>query len=239
MFIGDYHTHTKFSDGKGSVMENALAAKALGLREIAVTDHGFHLLRKGGEKYRRLKEECAEATALTGVKVIAGVEADILSTEGDLDLPESAMSEIDYLIAGFHKFAPPKNLSSFFKMYFVTYFNGLIPTGDRAKARNTEALIAAIERYPIRAITHLGHSLKVDLGAVARACAEKDVLVEINAKHLRDFKGHWKALSESGACFVVNSDAHRPCDVGVLDVAFKRALEEGIPPDRIVNYCGE
>ena len=46
MFIGDYHTHTNYSDGKGSVMDNALAARQRGLKEIAVTDHSFHLLRK-------------------------------------------------------------------------------------------------------------------------------------------------------------------------------------------------
>ena len=239
MFIGDYHTHTKYSDGRGSVLENALAAKALGLREIAVTDHGFHLLGKGGEKYRRLREECAEATARTGVKVIAGVEGDVRSLEGDLDLAESEMTDIDYLIAGFHKFAPPKSLSDFTKMYLVTYFNGLIPTSERAKERNTQALIRAIERHPIRVLTHLGHSLKVDVAAVAAACAEKGVLVEINAKHLRDFKGEWSALAESGARFIVNSDAHRPSEVGALQAAFDTAVREGITPDRIVNYSGD
>ena len=238
MFIGDYHTHTKYSDGRGSVLENALAAKSLGLREIAVTDHGFHLLRKG-EKYRRLREECAEATARTGVKVIAGIEADIRSLDGDLDLAESEMEEYDYLIAGFHKFAPPKSLSDFNRMYLVTYFNGLIPTSEKARARNTEALVRAIERYPIRVLTHLGHSLKADVGAVAVACAKKGVLVEINAKHLRDFKGQWSALAESGARFVVNSDAHRPSEVGALQTAFDTAVREGITPNRIVNYSGD
>lgn len=38
---GDYHTHTIYSHGKGTVLENALQAKARGLREIAITDHGF------------------------------------------------------------------------------------------------------------------------------------------------------------------------------------------------------
>ena len=101
------------------------------------------------------------------------------------------------------------------------------------------ALIAAIRRYPVKAVAHLNHSLKVDVGAVAKACAEKGVLVEINAKHLKDLDGQWKALKDSGARFVVNSDAHKPSEVGALEKAFNKAVEEGIAPCRIVNYCGE
>lgn len=239
MFVGDYHTHTRYSDGKGSVLDNALAAKARGLKEIAVTDHGFHILGKKGEKYLRLKEECKQVSEETGITVLAGVEADVVSLQGDLDLSEEEMSSVDYLIAGFHKFAPPKSISDFFRMYFVTYFNGLIPTSKKAREANTAALIASLDRYPIKVLTHLGHSLKVNVGAVARACAERGVLVEINAKHLRDFKGEWQALYESGAKFILSSDAHRPSEVGALEKAFLTATEQGIPADRIVNYCGE
>ena len=239
MFVGDYHTHTKYSDGKGSVAENAATAKARGLAEIAVTDHGFHLFRKGPQKYLRLKAECEAATKKTGVTVLAGAEADLLSFEGDLDGTESELADVEYLIVGFHKFAPPKRLSVFLKMNFVTFFNGLIPTSKAAKKRNTEALIAAIRRYPVKAVAHLNHSLKVDVGAVATACAERGVLVEINAKHLKDLDGQWEALAASGARFVVNSDAHKPSEVGAMEKAFKKAVEEGISPSRIVNYCGE
>ena len=236
MFTGDYHTHTTFSDGRGSVMENAIAAKEKGLKEIAVTDHGFRILTMGFKKYLRAREECHKAEEATGVKVIAGVEADIVSPRGDVDIREDHIEPIDYIIVGFHKFAFPKNLSTFFKMYLVTYFNGLIPTGKRAKARNTRALIAAIERYPIKVIAHLNHSLKVNVGEVAAACAKRGVLVEINAKHLKAFKGHWQELAESGASFIVNSDAHRPKDVGDLQAAFDEAVRQGIAPERIVNY---
>ena len=38
---GDYHTHTIFSHGKGTILENALSAKEVGLKEIGISDHGF------------------------------------------------------------------------------------------------------------------------------------------------------------------------------------------------------
>ena len=237
MFIGDYHTHTTFSDGKGSVMENAVAAKEKGLREIAVTDHGFRILTMGFKKYLRAKRECKAAEEATGIKVIAGVEADVVSPQGDVDIREDHVAPIDFIIVGFHKFAFPKNLSTFFKMYLVTYFNGLIPTGKKARERNTRALIAAIERYPIKVVAHLNHSLKVNVGEVARACAERGVLVELNVKHLRALKGHWQELVDSGAEFVLSSDAHRPREVGDLQAAFDEAIKHGIAPARIVNYA--
>ncbi|HOR86487.1 MAG TPA: PHP domain-containing protein, partial [Bacillota bacterium] len=37
----DYHTHTIYSHGTGSIMDNVTAAKNKGLTEIAVTDHGI------------------------------------------------------------------------------------------------------------------------------------------------------------------------------------------------------
>ena len=236
MFLGDYHTHTTYSDGKGSVAENALAAKRRGLKEIAVTDHGFHVLPRGGKKFLDTKAECREAERLTGIRVLAGVEADVVSPDGTIDLPEALLPEVECLVVGFHKFAPPKGLSAFFKMYFVTYFNGLLPTGKKARARNTHALIAAMDRYPVKILAHLGHSLRVNVAEVAKACAERGVLIELNAKHLRALKGHGRALAESGARFVLCSDAHKPEDVGDLDAAFDFAVKSGIDPARIVNY---
>ncbi len=237
MFIGDYHTHTTFSDGKGRVLDNAWAAKNKGLKEVAITDHAFHVFPKG--KYVALQKQCREAEKETGVKVFAGIEADITSLEGDVDIPEEWRDSIEYMLVGFHKFAPPKNLVSFFKMYFVTYFNGLIPTSKKNRERNARIIIEAISRYPIKALVHINHSLKVDVGLVARACAEKNVLLELNAKHLNDLNGWWSTLVESGVKFILNTDAHRPSDVGCLNKALERVLKEGISPERIVNYCGE
>lgn len=236
MFTGDYHTHTTFSDGKGTVLDNALAAKARGLSEVAITDHGFRILTMGFKKYLRAKKECEEAEKVTGIRVIAGIEADIVSPEGDVDIRPDHVDPIDYIVVGFHKFAFPKNVSTFFKMYFVTYFNGLIRTSKKARARNTRAVIAAIERYPVKVVAHLNHSLRVNVGEVAAACARKGVLIELNAKHLRALKGHWHELAASDARFVVSSDAHRPKDVGDLQAAFDFAVQNGIDPSRIVNY---
>ena len=36
----DYHTHTIFSHGKGTIADNVEAARSKGLKGIAITDHG-------------------------------------------------------------------------------------------------------------------------------------------------------------------------------------------------------
>ena len=239
MFLGDYHIHTKFSDGKGSVLDVASEAQRKKLSEIAVTDHGFHIPTMSFKKFLKAKEECREAEDKTGIRVFAGVEANVISTDGDLDVPFDKLSEIEYLIAGFHKFAIPKNARSFFDAYAVTYFNGLFKTSAEAIERNTRALLNVIERYPVRAIAHINHSLKVDVYKVASRCRERGVLVELNAKHLKDLDGEWRALKNSGASFVLNSDAHTVAAVGDLGAALATALSKGIEKERIVNYIGE
>ena len=44
---GDYHTHTTYSHGKGTVLENALASKENGQKEIAKTDNSFQQMELG------------------------------------------------------------------------------------------------------------------------------------------------------------------------------------------------
>ena len=38
LLTADYHTHTPYSHGKNTILENAAVAKAKGLKEIAITD---------------------------------------------------------------------------------------------------------------------------------------------------------------------------------------------------------
>ena len=67
----DYHTHTPYSHGKGTVLENAMRAKELGLKEIGITDHGFSHIVFGVRRKQvaALVRDCREAEAATGIRV--------------------------------------------------------------------------------------------------------------------------------------------------------------------------
>ena len=88
LLTGDYHTHTVYSHGKGTVLENAMQAKALGLKEIAITDHGFEQLAFGikHKKMPSLIRDVKEATEKTGVQVYVGIEANLCGENGRTDL---------------------------------------------------------------------------------------------------------------------------------------------------------
>ena len=75
-FWGDYHTHTTYSHGKGSVLDNARVAAQKGLGQIAITDHGLSHVIFGVKRKElpRLRADCEAATAETGVRVLVGME---------------------------------------------------------------------------------------------------------------------------------------------------------------------
>src|SRR5690554_1199003 len=99
--IGDYHTHTVYSSGFrergthaiGTIRENAEAALAKGLREIAITEHGPGHYLYGVRKKRiplmkdeinRLNEEFMPR----GLKILLGVESNLVGLDGTLDVDD-------------------------------------------------------------------------------------------------------------------------------------------------------
>ena len=90
--IADYHTHTTYSDGKGSIEDNVKSAIAKGLQEIGIADHGMGHLHHG-LKRKKLKDIRSEVDELKDkykgqIKIFLGVEANILSCNGDIDVTD-------------------------------------------------------------------------------------------------------------------------------------------------------
>jgi len=93
----DAHTHTTFSDGRNSVLENARAAEACGLETVVIADHIFGEAPWLDEMLRQVEE----ADAVCGVKVLAGAEGVILSPEGDLSVTEEVADHLDFVLVDF------------------------------------------------------------------------------------------------------------------------------------------
>ena len=190
--FGDYHMHTRASDGRGTVLDKARRAAELGLEEIAIADHGTgsFLCHQTERKFRAQQREIARANDECGVRVLSGIEASITGESGLIDVPASIVEKCDVLTVGFHRFLQPRYVAAAPKFLLV---NGWGSGKARAEKElielNTRAWLAAMERYPVDVLCHIGHRAAVDVGVIARAAAEKGIYIELNEKHIDALEG--------------------------------------------------
>lgn len=239
--FADYHTHTVYSHGKGTIYENVMEAKRKGLKEIAITDHGPRHFGFGVKLYKieKIRREIDEINASEkDVKVLMGIEANIISEEGDIDLPVEYLKYIDILLVGFHYGVIPKSFKSAWRLFGLNYLGKIIRfLRNRVREINTLALIRAIERYPVKIITHPGAKVPIDTKLLAKKAAEKGVALEINASHGFMTVEYVKIAKREGALFSIGSDAHRPEDVGSFERAIRIAEEAGLTASDVINAC--
>lgn len=225
---GDLHAHTEWSDGTTPISVMAAAARALGHEYQAITDHSPRLRVARGLSAERLREQIplVRAESGDGFALLAGIEVDILE-DGALDQEESLLRELDIVVASVHS-----------KL--------------RMDARPmTARMIAAVSHPRVNVLGHCTGRLVegergtrppsvFDAAAVFAACAENGVAVEINSRPERqDPPDELIAIAlEAGCLFSIDSDAHAPGQLSLLDHGAERAERAGIPAARIVTTWG-
>jgi len=239
--LADYHTHSKYSrhnHGKGTIEENVRTAYEKGLRQVAITDHGFNqklfgIRRKDIPEARKQIEELKEQYP---VEVLLGVEANIISSHGDLDVTEQDLEDLDILCCGFHKMVKSTSKRQHFSFILKNILCQMFHhTSKKQRIKNTNAYITAMRKYDIDILTHLNHSCKVDVEKVARVAKETNTLIELNGKRLGMSDKEILTCLEIGCKFVINSDAHTPKRVGDCHLGLQAALRLRIPDSAIVN----
>lgn len=238
--IADYHTHTRYSHGKGTIEQNVMAARRRGLKRIAITDHGFNHIGMGMrlEDIDRMRREIdVLRKKYTDIEILFGVEANLISLEGDIDIPQEYIGAFDIILMGFHKAVMPLSLKDGWRLFLKNALCRAVPFCDAQKLRydNTMAMIRAMERYPIHTITHPGAKIDIDTRLLAKHAAEHKVFLEINSSHGFMTEEYVRVAMEEGAFFVINSDAHTPEDVGNMERGLMIAQRAGVPPNRILN----
>ena len=233
-FWGDYHTHTVYSHGKGCIEENVLRAAKIGLKEIAVSDHGFNhmffnLRRSELPDIRRQIEDFK--IKYPGITVYLSVESNILDKQGHIDIKARDWDYLDMAVCGFHKlvFAPP-SATAFFAANLVG------KTSNKTVARNTDAYVNAVLKNEIDILSHPGNYCKCDIREVARACKDRGTYFELNGKRIHLSDEELGTAAGEGVEFICNSDAHTPRRVGDFSVAVAAIERVGIPYSRIANY---
>lgn len=244
-FWGDYHTHTIYSHGKGSVEDNVLVAIDRGLKQIAITDHGFrHLtynVRRMDWPYVIRDVENMRAK-YPQIDILLGLETNFHSADGCIDIVPSDMRYLDIVVCGYHKLVKPNRIRDMFRFYIPNFMlDTLGKTSAKQTAVNTEAYIKALGKYDIDIISHMNHGAKVDARAVAEAAAHYGTYVELNCKNMRGGNasmtdGELAEVMKTDVEFIVDSDAHSPEKIGVFDKAVEIIDRVGIPYERIANW---
>lgn len=238
----DYHTHTPYSHGKNTVLENARAAKNMGLKQIAITDHGFNHIIFGlnRKKLSDLRAECTEAEKLTGVKVLMGMESNLISLNGDTDMKENDLQYFDVYLCGIHEVLKYKHFSDMYNIMiknYMAYKFGKKPS-KKVIDNTTKAYINSIKNNPIDIITHINFKCYCNLEEVAKCCADYGTYIEINTKKRHVSAEELNLMASTGVKFVINSDAHSFDRVGDTKIAEELLKEAEIPLEAIENIDG-
>jgi putative hydrolase len=239
--FADYHTHTKYSHGTGAILDNAREAKRQGLEILGISDHGpanwGHMGTTNLKIFERIMLEAKQVEReITGLTILAGCEANIVSFQGDLDVPLALQRKLDQVLAGFHITVTPNSLQDgvkFISGRALGYFS--LRCQRIARNENTKAVVEAVYRNSIDIITHPGLHISIDTPELARACVKTDTALEINVKHGVKSIAFIKAAAHEGVKFAIGSDAHRPDRVGRLEAGVKAAETAGLKPDQIIN----
>ncbi len=232
----DYHTHTTFSHGKGSVRDNVEAAIQKGLTAVGIADHSIsHFVY--GVKRSKFGDyiSCIESAKKEydgRIEVKAGIELNLVGLDGSVDMPQSY--KLDIVLLGYHKLAVYSNIKT--AWYFYT---GRTRFGKKYTDRLTDAYIRAVQKQRIDIIAHPGYGIPVDFYKLAKACADYGTMIEINNKHAEMTEEELAGAATTGVKFVISSDAHAPGDVGEVSRAIAFAEEAGLGADRIVNAVEE
>ncbi|MCV7285466.1 PHP domain-containing protein [Mycolicibacterium wolinskyi] len=224
---GDLHVHSNWSDGSAPIEEMMLAARDLGHEYCALTDHSPRLKIANGLSPDRLREQLdviEEVRDLVApMRILTGIEVDILE-DGSLDQEPELLERLDVVVASVHsKLAMDETAMTRRMIKAVTnphtdvlgHCTGRLVTGGRGMRPES----------------------KFDAEKVFTACRDSGTAVEINSRpERRDPPTRLLNLAlEIGCLFSIDTDSHAPGQLEFLGYGAQRALDAGVPAERIVN----
>lgn len=214
----DLHSHSIFSlCGIHTVIEMLIRAKELGLKALAITDHGKTL---GGRLSSIFFERLNEP--VPGIKLLKGIEANILNNSGNIDVPQEFIKYMDIILLGLH----PN----------IKYGLG--------KKCYTEMLVSAIKQNPfVDIITHPNDQLfQIDFNILAITAKKNNIAIELNNSKIMLNRVSMELTEEMlyeckkvGCLISVNSDAHVLNEIGVDDYVLPLIKNMNYPEELIMN----
>ena len=219
----DIHCHTVNSGhAYSTIAENAAHAAKVGLTHIGIADHGPDM--PGGAHRYHFYNLGALPDYIHGVRILKGIEANILDAKGTLDFPDQYLAMMDFVIASMHR-------------------EVIVPS---TREENTAALVNAMENPNLHVLGHpINTVYEIDIEAVVKAAAKTRTILEMNNHSLipgsfrykgeGDYVEMLRLCKEYNVNILASSDAHYHESVGNFTHA-KRLIEaSGISQELIVN----
>lgn len=220
----DLHTHTCAS-GHGTndrITDLAKEAARRHMETLGISDHGPATTGSAGLSYFRSLFLCEKKRF--GIQLLYGAEANILDTDGRLDIPDDILRELDYCIISTHR---------------PIYTSG-------SAAENTRAYIRAMRHPNVKIIGHCDDSrFPVDYRKLLQAAMAMGVLPELNNVSLlpdsyrKDCRANAAAMlrtCEALSCPVIlSSDSHGREHVGDVTEAAKLLRELDFPKQLVAT----
>ncbi|MBD3259775.1 DNA polymerase/3'-5' exonuclease PolX [Candidatus Woesearchaeota archaeon] len=219
---GDFHIHTKYSDGSNTIEEMVKAAKKKGYAYIAIADHSKSTRIAKGMDEKKLKRQIAAINKLAKkekIKILKSAEVDILK-DGSLDYPDSILKKLDIVIGGVH---------SNFKM---------------SSRKMTERIIKALKNKHLTILAHpTGRSIgkrdryDADFEKIFKAAAKNKKILEINSQPERlDLDGaNILAAKKLGCKFCINTDSKDTSDLDLMKLGVGQARRGWLEKKDVIN----
>ncbi len=207
---GDLHTHTSYSDGRDTLEQMALAARARGYEYYAVTDHPRGTLVEQDLEIDALNER------LKPFRILKGIEVNI-RIDGSVSLPDEVLAQRDWVMASLHA-AFDRN-----------------PT-ERVITAMENPHVDCIGHLTARKI-NIRPPANVDIERVVAKALETGTFLEINAQpnrlDLRD--SHARLAGEAGVRIAVNTDAHQLSALQHMEMGAAQARRAWLTKDHVLN----
>ena len=220
----DTHTHTNCSThAHSTIMENARMAGQKGMEMICMTDHAPGL--PDAPHLWHFRTMMNLPREMEGVRLLFGVEANIIDTKGNIDIPVAEQKLMDLVIASIHEPCyPPRDVEA-----------------------HTQTYLGVIQNPYITIVGHSGTvTYPYDIFKVVQAAKEYDKCIEINNHSFTARKGSKEncrriaeACKQVGTKIVVSSDAHNCFEVGRLEDAIQMLEEINFPEELVMNTTAE
>lgn len=217
---GDFHMHTNWSDGIGSLEQMVETAYRMGHKYVVIGDHSLSSKVAKGLDMERYKQQWKEIDRLRekyeplGFYILKGCEVDILP-DGSLDLPDEFLAEFDFVVASIHTRFSQDNTYRILKAIENPYVN-LIghPTGKSYGTR---------EGYPL------------DMDRVIELAKETGTALELNTFRADLSPENVRKCMQKGVFIAIVTDAHAPTHLRYIELGVGLARRGWAIPEFVLN----